>query len=203
MAFDQDCKAVVTTPLACQAWKRNRYDGLGDLGYSPQVGMAQGNVDSTDKWAATFDPLLCALDMVDEGHFYYKSEGGDSRPAEDTAVSFAGTHRALQAKADIVSGFCLIFGKEVAVKKKLRCFDLSWGNGERDAPDHILIHLQGWAPHPVPLQQDGLMKHLSVRWDMSVDNDTQKRMAEEQLTAALTRIVTMPCTMDLKRGGGY
>ena len=86
--------------------------------------------------------------MVDEGHFYYQSEGGDSRTAEDTAaaddlVSFAGTHRALQAKADIVSGFCLIFGLEVAVKKKLRCFHLSWGNGERDAPDHILIHLQG------------------------------------------------------------
>ena len=177
VAFDQDCKAVVWTPLACQAWKRNRYDGLVDLGYSPQVGMAQGNVDSTDKWAAFFDPLLCALDMVDEGHFYYQSEGGDSRPAEDTAaaddlVSFAGTHRALQAKADIVSGFCLIFGLEIAVKKKLRCFHLSWGNGERDAPDHILIHLQGWTPHPVPLQRDGLMKHLGVRWDMSVDNDT-------------------------------
>ena len=44
------------------------------------------------------------------------------------------------------------------------------------------------------------MKHLGVRWDMSVDNDTQKRMAEEQLTAALTRMVTMSCTMDLKRG---
>ena len=84
--------------------------------------MAQGNVDSTEKWAAFFDPLLCALDMVDEGHFYYQSEGGDSRTAEDTAaadylVSFAGTHRALQAKADTVSGFCFIFGLEVAVKK--------------------------------------------------------------------------------------
>lgn len=44
------------------------------------------------------------------------------------------------------------------------------------------------------------MKHLGMRWDMSVDNDTQRRLAEEQLTAALTRIVTMPCTMGLKRG---
>ena len=35
---------------------------------------------------------------------------------------------------------------------------------------------------------------------MSVGSDTQKRMADEQLTAALNRIVTMPCTIDLKRG---
>ena len=63
----------------------------------------------------------------------------------------------------MVSGFCLIVGLEVAVKKKLRCFHMSWGNGERDAPDHILIRLQEWAPHPVPQQRDGLMKHLGVR----------------------------------------
>ena len=66
----------------------------------------------------------------------------DQRTADDL-VSFAGTHRALQAKVDIVSGFCLIVGLEVAVEKKLRCFHMSWGNGERDAPCHILIHLQG------------------------------------------------------------
>ena len=97
VAFDLDCTAVVRTPLACQAWKRNTYDGLRASGYSPQVGMAQGNVNSTDEWAAFSDPLLCALDMVDEGHFYYQSAGGDSRPAEDTVaaddlVSFTGTH---------------------------------------------------------------------------------------------------------------
>ena len=45
----QDGTAVVRTSLACQAWKRNKYNGPGALGYSPQVGTAQGNVDSTDK----------------------------------------------------------------------------------------------------------------------------------------------------------
>ena len=34
--------------------------------------MDQGNVDLTDKWAAFFHPLLCALDMVDDGHFYFQ-----------------------------------------------------------------------------------------------------------------------------------
>jgi hypothetical protein len=52
VAFDIDCRAVVRTPLACQAWKDGRYEALGRLGYTPEVGMAQGNVDSTDKWAA-------------------------------------------------------------------------------------------------------------------------------------------------------
>ena len=60
VAFDVDCVAVVRTPLACQAWQAGSYEGLRKHGYSPGVGMAQGNVDSTDKWAAFFDPLLCA-----------------------------------------------------------------------------------------------------------------------------------------------
>ena len=41
-----------------------------------EVGMSQGNVDSTDKWAVFFDPFLCALDMVDDGHFFFQAGGG-------------------------------------------------------------------------------------------------------------------------------
>ena len=166
--------------------------------------MAQGNVDSTDKWAAFFDPLLFSLDMVDDGRFFFQTGGGGIEAAKDTAaadnlVSFAGTHEALQAKANLVSAFCLIFGLEVAAHK-LRCFHLTWGNPNRPAPTHILIHLVGWTPREVPLQSDGLMKHLGVRWDMSMDNDTQERLATTQLSTALARMSSMPCTMDLKRG---
>ena len=170
----------------------------------PGVGIAQGNVDSTDKWAAIFDPLLCALDMVDEGHFYFQGGGAFASQAKDTAaaddlVSFAGTHEALQAKADIVSAFCLIFGLEVAVQKKLRCFHLKWCADDPLVPDHMVIHLAGWRPHSVPLQTDGLMKHLGVRWDMSLHNATQEMLATEQLSLAVGRLTTMPCTMDLKK----
>ena len=204
VAFDVDCVAVVRTPLACQAWQTGGYEGLRRHGYSPGVGMAQGNVDSTDKWAAYFDPLLCALDMVDEGHFYFQGGGASASQAKDTAaaddlVSFAGTHEALQAKADIVSAFCLIFGLEVAVQKKLRCFHLKWCADDPLVPDHIVIHLAGWRPHSVPLQNDGLMKHLGVRWDMSLHNVTQEMLATEQLSLAVARLATMPCTMDLKK----
>ena len=204
VAFDVDCVAVVRTPLACQAWQTGRYDGLRKHGYSPGVGMAQGNVDSTDKWAAFFDPLLCALDMVDEGHFYFQGGGASASQAKDAAaaddlVSFTGTHEALQAKADIVSAFCLIFGLEVTVQKKLRCFHLKWCADDPMVPDHIVIHLAGWRPHPVPLQTDGLMKHLGVRWDRSLHNVTQEMLATEQLSLAVGRLTTMPCTMDLKK----
>ena len=51
------------------------------------------------------------------------SQAKDTAAANDL-VSFAGTHEALQAKANIVSAFCLTFGLEVAVQKKLRCFHL-------------------------------------------------------------------------------
>ena len=90
--------------------------------------MAQGNVDSVNKWAAFFDPSLCALDMVGNGKFFYQTGGGGVETAKDTAeagdlVSFAGTHAALQAKADLVSAFCLICGLE-AVMRELRCFHL-------------------------------------------------------------------------------
>ena len=46
VAFDVDCVAVVRTPLACQAWQTGGYEGLRRHGYSPGVGMAQGNVDT-------------------------------------------------------------------------------------------------------------------------------------------------------------
>ena len=74
-------------------------------------------------------------------------------PAADDLVSVAGTHGALQAKADIVSAFCLIFGLEVAVQKNLRCFHLKWNADDLMVSDNIVIHL-------VPFQTDGLMKHL-------------------------------------------
>ena len=82
-------------------------------------GMDQGNVDTTDKWVAFFDPLLCALDMCDS-QFFYQACGGRIEAAtgrdssSDAAVVndlvfFTGTHAALQAKADLVSAIYLIF----------------------------------------------------------------------------------------------
>ena len=101
VALDVDCRAVVRTPLACQSWERGQYEALARHGYSPEVGMAQGNVDSTE-WAAFFDPLLCSLNMVDDGKYFFQAGGGGIEAAKDTAaddpVSFAGTHEALQAK---------------------------------------------------------------------------------------------------------
>ena len=81
--------------------------------------------------------------------------GASASQAKDTddLVSFAGTHEALQAKADIVSASCLLFGLELAVQKKLRCFHLKWC-ADNSVPDHIIIHLAGWRPHQVPLQND-------------------------------------------------
>ena len=68
---------------------------------------------------------------------------------------------ALQAKADIVSTCCLI--SEVAVQKKLRSIHLKWCADDPMLPDHIVIHLAGQRPHPVPLLTEGLMKHLGLR----------------------------------------
>ena len=119
--------------------------------------MAQGNVDST----AFFDPLLRALDILGDSQFFYQAGGGriEAATGKDAAVvndlvSFTGTHAALQAKADLVSAICLNFGLEAAAHK-LRCF-----HPNRLAPTHTFIHLAGRMPREVPLQHDGLMKHL-------------------------------------------
>lgn len=157
------------------------------------------SVDSTDKWTAFFDPLLCALNIVDDGQYFYQAGGGgvEAAKAADDLVSFAGTHAALQAKADLVAAICLIFGLKVGAHK-LRCFHLTWGNPNRPATTHILIHLAGWTLREVPLRHDGLMKHLEVRWVMNVNNDMQEVLATTRLSVA--RMTSMPCTMDLKRG---
>ena len=83
---------------------------------------------------------------------------------------------------------------------KLRCFYLKWpADDPISVPDHIVIHLAGWMPHLVPLQIDELMKHLRVRWDMSLHNMTHEMLAMEQLSLAVGCLGTMPCTMDLKK----
>ena len=53
-----------------------------------------------------------------------------ARMVVNDLVSFTGTHAALQAKADLVSAICLIFGLE-APAHKLRCF-----HPNRLAPTH-------------------------------------------------------------------
>ena len=49
--------------------------------------MAQGNLDSTDKWATFLNPLQCALDMVDEGYFYFQGGGASAKQARDTIAA--------------------------------------------------------------------------------------------------------------------
>ena len=201
MALYVDCRMVIRTHLACQSWERGQYKALANHGYSPEVGMAQGNVDSTDKWAAFFDPLLCALD---NGQFFYQDswKWGRSSQGHDDQASFAGTHATLQAKAELVSAFCLIFGLEVAAHKLQTKFAaFTWCGPPQQAGTDTNLHpsrrmdtSRGSATtrRPYEASRGPLGRKRGYRH--------AEALATTQLSTALTRTTSaLPCTMDLKR----
>jgi hypothetical protein len=98
--------------------------------FQAEVGTGQGDVGSPLNWIAFFDILLCALelDTVDQPLFRASGKLHVSRDTgyADDLVSAKSTLGGLQAKADIVSAFAIIFGLDIAVAK-LRACKVEWG----------------------------------------------------------------------------
>ena len=76
-------------------------------------GVGQGDVGSPTLWNMVMDILLCALDRLTTSPFHLLTATGhllrlrDSAYADDL-LSFASSLAGLQAKADLVSAFCIV-----------------------------------------------------------------------------------------------
>ena len=93
---------------------------------------------------------------MEEGAIKFPDKNGLNQRVRDDAyaydlLSIQATWESLQRKADIVSGFCILFDIDIAVAK-LRAFRVRWGNPNRSGPEHITVHGRGWAPSVVPLR---------------------------------------------------
>jgi hypothetical protein len=187
MAVD-DGMTVVRTPWALHCVE----EGQDLLGFKGDRGIGQGDVISPLIWTAFFDILLTALAQV-TGGIITSSRHGYVRETPDVAyvddlISVQGDLLSLQRKADIVSGFCIWAGLDLATDK-FRAFAINWGNQNIRMGHEIVIHTKGWEPIEVHMKTDGNLKHLGVLWDMDLSNETQR----EQVTTFLRESLAYVC----------
>ena len=198
--MDLHSRTIIRTPLAQDAWTSHKYKGFthhitkqpharfprtpGSL--NPDRGVGQGDVHSPHTWRGLFDILMTALAAITVDQFLTRSSQGiapshDGAYADDT-VSVSATFRAMQAKADIVSAFCIVFGLAInADKLRLFHFNYSAQDPTREDPPDLIIHGPGWTPHAVPIKQHGAIKHLGVHID---GNGDQLSTTQLDLTSA-------------------
>jgi hypothetical protein len=139
--MDKVSHTVVRSPWARSVFANSSYSGftantnqLQDPAFfHPMRGVAQGDVPSPLNWVAFFDILLRALEYRDpqfKDVMIRDSEGVLHSVSDvayvDDLMTMVASQEALQHTADIVSGFCAIFGLTM-VPEKLRAFLQQWG----------------------------------------------------------------------------
>ena len=106
----------------------------------------------------------------------------------DDLVSITGSIKELQEKADIISGWCLLTGIKIAVKK-LRTFGIQWGVKKNETNELFLTEGPGNRTR-VEVKSDGIMTHLGIVWNMDTHNIKQwndiKHMNVEATVVAST-----------------
>jgi hypothetical protein len=115
----------------------------------------------------------------------------------DDLVTICSSLKGLQARADVVVGFCLIFGVLLSTDK-FRAFAVNWGEQAEAGKQYIQVCSPGASPTKVELKRDGVLKHLGVLWDMELSNGTQLCKANAELTRHLDRIVLRAGSMESK-----
>jgi hypothetical protein len=189
--MDYGGQMVVQAPLAMAVFDKLGYEGLKqhNINFSPDQGTAQGGVDSSLVFSAFLDILLHAISrhLPNDDAFFLSDVDGTIIRSEsiayvDDLICSTGSALGLQKVADMVSAFCIVFRLQLNTEK-FRAFSVSWGNPMNQISS-MLIHTEKWVPVTVQLQRDGTMKHLGVRWDMSLDNEIM--YAGDKVTRAKT-----------------
>jgi hypothetical protein len=198
--MDNEGYAIVRSPHALRTQRNG--DPLDSLGLVTLRGVGQGDVSSPLAWTALFDILLTALKTVDKGQVWSTTTDEERYLTPDIAyaddlISIQSTIEGLQAKADIVSAFTLLFGLQLATKK-FRGFAVNWGNEYREMAKEVIIHGQGWTEAAVTLQGDGSLKHLGVFWDMDMTNYSQRQALMTRLRGALAHVTTRKASAGAK-----
>jgi hypothetical protein len=136
--------------------------------FSTGRGTGQGDVTSPTLWGCFFDILLRALESTPSDFLVRGSNGfiygvGDTAYADDL-LSISATPANLQAKADVVSAFALMFGLELALPK-FRTMVCNWGMEHKVVAPGITIRTEGWAPAEVPFTTEVAIKYLGSLQD--------------------------------------
>ena len=116
--------------------------------FHPVSGIGQGDVHSPQTWKVVFDILLTALELCRLDPLPLINSCGLLYAAQDQAfadnlVSLSAKLGGLQAKADVVSAFAVIFNWKIAYDK-LRVFKLAVGQSDKKLVEHLVLHTAPW-----------------------------------------------------------
>jgi hypothetical protein len=197
-----DGTTYIKTPLLTKAMVQNRQDIIDQQAFTKETGTPQGDTPSALMWNVFEDILLVAISKCKEGRASFPTHDGQSITQESSAfvddlTSFAGTYEGIQAEADIISAFCIIFGIELSIPK-LRASRLQWGNAHIPGRDKILVHTAGWVPHEIELENDGFYKTLGMTIDADPLSITQNNIVRQQILTALALVLKAPVSSDSK-----
>ena len=157
-------------------YEDHNWGGERDLtpsrGFKTLKGVGQGDIPSPLLWAAAFDTLLCALAFLNS-NFSILDLGYNAHMVADICyaddlISAVCSLLDLQAKADIVSGWCLIMGVKIS-HAKFRTFGLDWGV-KRKTSGNLIVHKEGWTEVLVDVRSDGVLTHLGMVWNTDLKN---------------------------------
>ena len=204
-SLDQNDVTVVRTPLTADVWRREGYAGLDhrglqqdegedeNRGFSAERGTGQGDVLSPPLWIAVFDILLRSLALVSAEHkeddIKLSAVGGGGYQARDQGYmddlfSSALSVEGLQRKADVVSGFCVIFGIKISEGKLRR---MIMNGSDQTCP--LKVHGMGWVQLELSEEVSDHVTNLGVVYenDISGRREVDKAIAEIERTAMIIR----------------
>eukprot|EP01041_Mallomonas_annulata_P013654 gene13654-biopygen6774 len=193
-AFDTESVTTVRTPHAKQIWKRSNYQGFMAQqknfsrnmtpmtptqllnhkiikAFIAELGTGQGDVLSPLCGNALFDILLVMLEKCDHLPYLCREAAGQLYDAGETAFaddmeSTTATNAGMQAKANVVSAFCLIFGLKISPTKLRRYFH-DWSNNvTAEELNPMTIYTTGWIITQVPIEVDGVTAYLGAAYDI-------------------------------------
>ena len=213
--FDQQGRTIVKTPYSMEVLRNQGLAGFctQDATKCPcfvaEVGTGQGDVASPFSWIGFYDILLRSLSTVCTTPLLVRSEEHVLHPTEDSGyaddlISVSARIEGLQAKADIVSAFSIIFGLDIAVAK-LRAVQIHWGSEDSaETPTHITIHTEQWSNSTlVPILSHDHpdakpVKYLGVLFDFDNNNISQLRHTRELLQQRFSTLHTKSAPAQLK-----
>ena len=192
----------IKTPVLMKAKIQKKQETIDKQAFIKETGTPQGDTPSALMWNLFEDILLVALSNCLVGKTsFLKYDGGSicqqSSAFVDDLTSFRGTYEGIQAEADIISAFCIIYGIELSLNK-LQAIRIQWGNEYLPGEQYILVHTAGWAPHRIPLVSDGAYKTLGMTIDSNPVSFTQFNIVRQQLQTSLALVMKAPVSNDAK-----
>jgi hypothetical protein len=193
ISLDVDGKVYVRTPWLLEKLRSADPTLSPSDCFYTEKGVGQGDIPSPLLWIAAFDIPLVALSSI-PSDFRVQDIACQVAVCSDVAyaddlVSIVATPEKLQAKADVMSAWCLLSNVNMNVGK-LRTFGILWGV-DKGSCQKLAINGdgEGWSKVLVDINHDGIMTHLGVVWNMDANNDKQFEMLKETLETLGARIL--------------